>query len=580
MASLEEVHAHLRAGDAARARQALDRLGGSGPDADAERLRAGAWVAHASGKGEAAIALMRRAALGAPSALPAIELAQMLAAAGASGEAIAALQDATARHPGDAAAWHALGVALYQARRDEDARDAFARALACAPGHPQLLRALAEAEYTLERHDQAAPLFEQLAASGAGDAGLQLRRAQCRRKRGDADGALVSVDWALARFPDDAPLWLERGWIQEDLGDATQAAAAYARAAALRPDWGDAVGAALALARRDAPADLIERANALAQASGTPPMQRSYLHMVLGKHADACGEHAAAATHWQSGNALRRAQDGGFDRAAYAAQVDGLIAAFDREDLAALHARAWRDPRPLFVVGMPRSGTTLAEQVLAAHPQVHGGGERTAIVAIAQAVAALPGLAWPTDAARIPTGWLHAQARGYLDEGARAAPPGATRLVDKQPYNFLHVGLLATLFADARIVWCRRDPRDIAVSIFGENFSPLATYATDLGDIAFVEAQQERLMRHWQSVGPLPMLELRYEDMVADHEAQVRRLVEFAGLPWDPACLEFHASGRSVQTLSRWQVRQPIHPRSVGRWRRYRQWFAGDAEPD
>ena len=131
------------------------------------------------------------------------------------------------------------------------------------------------------------------------------------------------------------------------------------------------------------------------------------------------------------------------------------------------------------------------------------------------------------------------------------------------------------LFADARIVWCRRDPRDIALSIFSESFAPSATYATDLDDIAFVIAQQERLMLHWQSVSPLPIIEMQYETVVVDTETQVRRLIDAVGLPWDARCLDFHASGRSVQTLSRWQVRQPVHTRSVGRWRHYPHWFGG-----
>jgi Sulfotransferase family len=132
------------------------------------------------------------------------------------------------------------------------------------------------------------------------------------------------------------------------------------------------------------------------------------------------------------------------------------------------------------------------------------------------------------------------------------------------------------LFADARIVWCRRDPRDVALSIYSESFSPLSGYATDLDDIRFFIEGQERLMRHWQSVSPLPILEVRYEDVVTHTETQARSLIDFAGLPWDAACLEFHRSGRSVQTLSRWQVRQPVHSRSVGRWRNYPQWFAED----
>jgi hypothetical protein len=228
------------------------------------------------------------------------------------------------------------------------------------------------------------------------------------------------------------------------------------------------------------------------------------------------------------------------------------------------------------VLGMPRSGTTLVEQMLAAHPLVHGCGELTGIVAIAQAAFDSTGLRWPQDAVHFDTAWLRRCAIDYLQAAETQAPDDAIRLIDKQPYNFLHVGLIAMLFADARIVWCRRDPRDIALSIFSESFSPLSSYATDLDDIRFFIEEHERLMRHWQSVSPLPILEVRYEDVVTNTEAQARQLIDFAGLPWNPACLEFHRSSRSVQTLSRWQVRQPVHSRSVGRWRNYPQWFSDD----
>ena len=165
-----------------------------------------------------------------------------------------------------------------------------------------------------------------------------------------------------------------------------------------------------------------------------------------------------------------------------------------------------------------------------------------------------------------------AQARRAGQVG-RGASGHCLRLVDKQPYNFLHLGLIALLFPSARVVWCRRDPFDVALSIFSESFAPSATYATDLSDIAFVIRQQERLMRHWQAVPPLPVLEMHYEDLVGNPEPHMRRLVDFAGLPWSDQCLDFHQSRRPVQTPSRWQVRQPIHPRSVGRWRNYAQWF-------
>src|SRR5690606_19483835 len=168
-------------------------------------------------------------------------------------------------------------------------------------------------------------------------------------------------------------------------------------------------------------------------------------------------------------------------------------------------------------------------------------------------------------------------ARGVLDEAisrfmaaaTRHAPPDALRLVDKEPLDFFNLGLVALMFPHARVIWCRRDPRGIAVSIYGENFALDEALATDLGAIGHYISAQVRLMQHWRSVRPLPMLEFHYEALVADAEPNARRLVEFVGMPWDPACLDFHRTARAVQSPSRWQVRQPLHSRSAGRWRNY-----------
>jgi hypothetical protein len=157
----------------------------------------------------------------------------------------------------------------------------------------------------------------------------------------------------------------------------------------------------------------------------------------------------------------------------------------------------------------------------------------------------------------------------YLDAAARHAPAAAVRLVDKEPLNFFHLGLVALLFPRARVVWCRRDPRDVAVSIHAENFAMDEVLATDFAGIGHYINGQQRLMRHWQSVLPLPIHVSRYEDLVADPEGRARALVEFVGLPWDAACLEFHRGAQNVQSPSRWQVRQPVHARSVGRWKHY-----------
>ncbi len=574
---LQRVHEYLHRSQPLQAAQALAPLLRDHPQEPAVH-HAQAVLAQVTGQPDVACEAMRTAVRLAPEA-PELRLAlgQVLASIGRVDAAVAAFRDAVGLRAEFLQAWYLLGMTLYGAQRDAEALPALQRAHALAPAEPQILRALAETEYALEHHTEALALFERLASSlQTADAGLCLRLSQCRRRLGAPETALAPLREALTRFPEDAPLWQELGWVQEDLGDAAAAREAYARAHVLQPDWADPLGSIIALDRGAAPDALVQRAETLADADRAPAPQRAFLHHVLGKRRDGLGDYRTAAQHWTEANRLRRAQDGGFERDTFAAQVDAAIAVFDAAASLALRANAVHDERPLFVLGMPRSGTTLAEQILAAHPQGHGCGELTGIVSIADSMPARTGLRWPQDAARLDAAWLRERAMAYLERAARGAPATARRLVDKQPYNFLHVGLIAMLFADARIVWCRRDPRDIALSIFSESFAPSATYATDPDDIAFVIAQQERLMRHWQAVSPLPMLEFDYESVVSEPEARIRDLIAFAGLPWDDRCLAFHASGRAVQTISRWQVRQPIHARSVGRWRNYPAWFNAD----
>ncbi len=152
------------------------------------------------------------------------------------------------------------------------------------------------------------------------------------------------------------------------------------------------------------------------------------------------------------------------------------------------------------------------------------------------------------------------------------------RISDKSPLNFFQLGFAALLFSGARVVHCRRSPRDTALSIWMENFNLEQRYATDFDDLAFFHAQYSRLMAHWHDVLPLRILDVSYEDMVADPAGQARRLVDFLGVPWDSRCLDFHRSARAVQTPSRWQVRQPIYATSVGRWRSYAPFLGAELE--
>jgi hypothetical protein len=328
----------------------------------------------------------------------------------------------------------------------------------------------------------------------------------------------------------------------------------------------------LGLQRGQAPQVLVDSATRLLASATLSDHDRSLVGYELGKVLDAKGEHASAMSTWNDANAARRRMTGPYDPRELELKVEQSISS-DHALLARSITGGSQDPRFVFIVGMPRSGTTLTEQIIAAHPLAFGCGELPDMALIAR------DLQWPGGASGIDDQKLQQAIARYVGAARRHSPAGAVRLVDKAPLNFFHLDLVALLFPRARAIWCRRDPRDIAISIYGENFALNEKYASDLPDIAHYIEMQRRLMRHWQAVLSIPILELDYEQLASSIEPEARRIIDFTGLPWDPACLEFHLNDRGVQTPSRWQVKQPIHTRSIGRWRNYAPAFGPTLDP-
>jgi len=475
--------------------------------------------------------------------------------------------------PGHAQGWHLLGITLQRLGRHADALGALRRALALAPENPRTLEALAESEFHAGYPDDALPLWQAVLRQRPDDAGVILRTAETLNRLGRHAEAHALLRQAAERHPDTGDLWMALAQTAEDLGDREAARRAYRTALERRPDWAFPVSGLLGLDRARADDALVAQAERLLARADLPDPDRALVGYELGKVFDGRGRHAEAMACWHQANAARVRMTGAADPAAMRRRVEDTVATVSGARIAARPGR-WRgdpDPRPLFVVGMPRSGTTLTEQILAAHPDGHGCGELPDLSLIARNLPASagPGRAWPECIEDIPDDALAAAAARYLRAATRNAPAGALRLVDKQPLNFFHLGLVQLLFPQARVVWCRRDPRDIAVSVYGENFALEERLATRLDGIGHYINLQTRLMRHWQATLQLPILELCYEELAREPEPLARRLVGFAGLPWDPACLEFHRSERGVQTPSRWQVKQPIYTRSIGRWRNH-----------
>jgi tetratricopeptide (TPR) repeat protein len=316
------------------------------------------------------------------------------------------------------------------------------------------------------------------------------------------------------------------------------------------------------------PADIDELQIVLREPN-IPAVSRVAAGFALGKALDEAGRFDEAFARYAEANSLvkqlRASVDDRYEPNAIhrlnAQMMDVFTAPYFEQ------RRGWAEPSelPVFIVGMPRSGTTLVQQIAASHPLVHGAGELSDIADITKALGA-------KDVKSAAMEWDRSSIKGFAErhiQRLHALSSNATRVIDKMPGNVHRLGLIALLFPSARVIFCRRDARDTCLSCYFQWFSTGNTFSFDLAHCGHEYLATKRLMNHWKNTLPLATLEVRYEDLVADLEGQSHRLMDFLGLPWEPACLEFYRSQTTILTASSWQVRQPIYQRSVGRWRNY-----------
>lgn len=465
-------------------------------------------------------------------------------------EAIDLFRQVLATRREAAEGWYELGYLLRAEGRYDEAFEAYGEALARGVNRPE------------EVHLNRAALLSDF-----------LRR---------DDEAEAELRAALARAPGYLPAALNLGNLHEERGERDQALACYADILAA-PASADRASEELrqeALARTlnlstptgtDDP--LLARANAAAGRIVGNLTVRANLLFALGRAYERLGAHDLSFDAYARGNrSLVRQSGRSYDRAHQVALTDAMIAAFPTA--AAAPAPAAPGPAPLFVLGMFRSGSTLIEQVLAAHPQVTAGGELDFLPRLAaQRLAPFPASVAGLDEARV-----QAFAREYRDELARRFPQGQDRryLTDKRPDNFQLVGLIKRLFPDAKIIHTLRDPMDTGLSVFTQHLNlRVAGYSADLGDIGHYYGQYRRLMAHWTSLYGDDILDFDYDAFVREPRPALERLLAFLGLDFDEACLQFHTQSNTVKTASYWQVRQPLNSKASGRWRP----FAGHLAP-
>jgi tetratricopeptide (TPR) repeat protein len=449
-------------------------------------------------------------------------------------EALAAYSAALEVDPDRAAAHYGVGTILCRKHRDAEAIPYYQTALARQPAYLPAMAGMAGALITLGRHTEAIALCRQAIATKA-----------------DYAPAISALGVALA-----------------EIGDIEAAEAASRRAVALAPerlDFSYTLAQLVKVRRGDQVLDALE--TMLPRAASLPAPEQCWVHFGLAKSYDDIGERDRGFVHLLQGNAIKRRQYD-YDEAKDLRAMDRIRKVFTAELIAARRDVGDPSDLPVFIVGMPRSGTTLVEQVLASHAAVFGAGERRelpqAVGGLERRLGALP---FPEAIWTIPGEELRQMGAAYV-AALQPLAPNAKRIVDKMPANFHFAGLIHMILPNARIVHVIRDPVDTCLSCFSKLFSGDQPFAYDLGELGRFHSAYQRLMAHWRQVlPPHVLLEVRYERLIDDFATEARRLVAHCGLPWDDACLEFHKASRAVHTASVTQVRQPIYRSSIGRWR-------------
>jgi tetratricopeptide (TPR) repeat protein len=494
------------------------------------------------------------------------DLGLALLEAGRATDAIAALKQAVAINPKYADAHFRLGIALEKLGDLRSAVLAYDRATVLDPTLTEAWFRAGALVHAMGHRDEAIGCFRRAADTGGKTRFGRLGIARALLTEDRDDEAELVLRKTLSRDPDNALAHDLLGNLLAERGQFDEAHGCFTRAVTLAPLLAGSYYD-LVRCRSISTLDegLMERMLAALETPGLDLGQRQRLHLAIGKAADDLGDHALAMRHFDAADALR---DGTatFDSAAFDAEVDRLITRCTPELLAGAPQLGSGEAAPILIIGMPRSGTTLVEQIISSHPKVSAGGElnfwneRGAI--------------WHrTGAEGTEAPFLRQAATHYL-RVLKSVAPKAAHVTDKMPFNFLWAGLIHLALPNATIIHCRRSAVDTALSIHQTLFHPGLAFPTG-GDklVAYLRSYQ-RLTDHWRKVLPADRyFEVDYETLTGEPEPQIRRLVAACKLRWDDACLRPDRNPRPVKTPSKWQTRQPINRNSVARWKRYEPWL-------
>ncbi|HEX4144616.1 MAG TPA: tetratricopeptide repeat protein [Pirellulales bacterium] len=463
-----------------------------------------------------------------------------------------------------------LGRIFHEQRKFDQAVASLQRARELRPERAETHQALGNALMELNRPDEAQPAYEQAIKL---DPNLEQshRGLGCIfQGRGKIDQAAACFRRAVAAYPQFAEAYHNLGNALTQLGNFDEAAACYDQAVALKPDFAEVYFHRSELKTfRSGDPDLATLEAIAAAPDGLPADKMFFIHFALGKALEDVGDYSRAFEQWLKANALRRRQID-YNEIACQTMFRQIVELFDAELFDRLAAVGDPSTAPVFIVGMPRSGSTLVEQILAGHPQIHAAGELNDLELLVRKVKDAEGraIAFPQCVSALDADGFRRLGEAYL-AGLPTLGEGEIRITDKALGNFFRIGMIRLILPNARIVHTMRDPVDTCVSCFSRFFNTVP-FSYDLAELGGYYRWYRELMDHWRSVLPADaMLDVSYEEVVDDLEQQARRLIDYCGLPWDDRCLSFHENSRAVFTSSSVQVRRPLYRSSLARWRRY-----------
>ena len=480
-------------------------------------------------------------------------------------EAIKAYRQVLAIKAEDVGTLIKLGDAFAGAKLIPDSILVYEQALALTPDNALVHSRLGSSLLIMGRVEKAFECFEQALRLRPDIIAVRIDLALALRQLGRAEEAIVPLEEAIGLRPDDEDAHIHLALTLKQLGQLEPAIERLEQLLTIRPTCGRAYYHLSILKPNQELVPVVEK---LVSDPELPKADATYCHFALGNFLDNGSFIDQAFEHFRTANRLHR-ETLSYDARENTQYVDRLTKIYTKEFFEGKHQFGSDSKLPVFIVGMPRSGTTLVEQILASHALVHGAGEIRACLAINHAIAQHLKYAKPDPECMslIDRDIAAEYSARYLQELTHYCPTAA-RITDKEPGNFFYIGLIKTLFPDARIINCQRNPLDNCISVFFHYFAAFQG-SFELTELGQFYRDYQRLMVHWQDVFPNEVFTLQYEELVADQERVSKQMVEYLGLEWDEKCLDFHNNDRNVMSPSNMQVRQPMYQNSIDRWKLY-----------